>query len=311
MTKQDDAFFITHPSCIEHKTGEGHPESHYRLEAMLPVLRRLLPEIEAPLAKSEQLKLAHHDSHIKHILNAIPSSGSAHLDADTAVSPQSGEAALHAAGAAFHAVDLIMDGSAKFIFNAVRPPGHHAEKASPGGFCLFNNVALASLYALRSKGLERIAIIDYDVHHGNGTQDIIWNEKKCFFASTHQSPLYPYTGSADEKGAHNNILNVPLPGGSDGSLMREIYTQTVFPAVRDFAPQFIFVSAGFDAHRADPLATLNWSTSDFGWLGEQIKDLADELCKGKVMATLEGGYDLDALAASTQAFIKPFLNEET
>jgi len=304
------AFYIFDPISLKHNTGEGHPESFKRLEAILPVLKRLLPSIESEIASYNDLELAHEKNYVKETLNFIPNEGMAALDADTIVSEQSGQAALYSAGNAIKAVDEIIDNKANFIFNLSRPPGHHATKSKAGGFCLFNNIAISAIYALKKRDIKKIAIIDFDVHHGNGTQDIMWNEENCLFVSSHQSPLYPYSGDENETGKNNNILNIPLPADSDGKLMQQIYKDKIFPKIREFNPDFIFVSAGFDAHKDDLISNLNWVASDYAWLGNEIMKLANDVCENKVMACLEGGYNLDALASSVNAFVKPFIKEK-
>jgi acetoin utilization deacetylase AcuC-like enzyme len=264
--------------------------------------------IEAPLADRGNLALAHDNAVIELILDEIPpvaaQRGFVQIDADTAMSPGSAQAALRAAGAVIAAVDGVAAGQFTNAFCAVRPPGHHAERARPMGFCLFNNIAVGALHARDVHGCARIAVIDFDVHHGNGTQDIFYNEPNLFYASTHQSPLYPGTGASSEHGVANNILNVPLPPGADGKAFRAAFESKILPALDAFAPDFILISAGFDAHRADPLAGLNLDESDFGWATREICKLAKKHCNGRVVSALEGGYDLDALAASSVAHLR-------
>jgi acetoin utilization deacetylase AcuC-like enzyme len=298
---------IENPAGLNHVTPPGHPEQVARLEVVTqalaaPAFATLLRET-APLADEADLLLAHPQDYVDAVRAAIPGTGIASLDPDTHASPGSWDAALKGVGGMIAAVDAVLDGRARNAFVASRPPGHHAERTRAMGFCYFGNVAIGALHALERRGLTRVAVIDFDVHHGNGTQDILWDEPRTLFVSSHQMPLYPGTGAAAERGASNNILNLPLPPGSDGAHMRSIYASRVFPAVRAFAPDLILVSAGFDAHRADPLANLAWDGTDFAWLMREICTLADETCEGRVVSTLEGGYDLSALAASVAAHL--------
>ena len=235
---------------------------------------------------------------------AVPVSGLRSLDPDTHMSPGSFNAAMRGVGGNVKAVDMVLAGEVSNAFVACRPPGHHAEKSTAMGFCLFGNVAIAAKYALDHHGLNRVAIIDFDVHHGNGTQDLVWDYRRIFFASTHQMPLYPGTGAPSETGAHNNILNVPLDPGTGGTVFRQKMRDLVLPAVEAFQPEMIFVSAGFDAHRDDPLANLNLIEDDFTWATQAICDLADRVAGGSIVSTLEGGYDLEALAASAVAHVR-------
>ncbi|WP_380055030.1 histone deacetylase family protein [Falsihalocynthiibacter sp. SS001] len=299
---------LTHPDCLNHKTPSGHPERIARLERVLEALEH--PEFDellrkkAPLVADDDLLRVHPREHVMDIRDSVPDGGIAQIEADTYMSSGSLAAAYRAAGANVRAVDLVLSGEVQNAFAAVRPPGHHAERQTPMGFCLFGSVAVAANYALDVHGLKRVAIIDFDVHHGNGTQDLVEEDPRILFTSTHQMPLYPGTGSADETGAANNVLNVPLGAGTDGAAMRRAYQEEIFPFVRRFKPEMIFISAGFDAHRADPLAGLNWVTEDFVWLTEQICDLAAQTCAGRVVSSLEGGYDLDALAEAVAAHVR-------
>lgn len=300
--------FITHPDCLLHHTPSGHPEQVARLEQVLlaldaPRFDALLRK-KAPLVADDDLLRAHPRAHIMDIRDSAPEGGIAQIESDTYMSAGSLSAAYRAAGANVRAVDLVMSGEVTNAFAAVRPPGHHAERETPMGFCLFGSVAVAAKYALDVHGLKRVAIIDFDVHHGNGTQDLVEEDARIFFASTHQMPLYPGTGSPDETGGSNNVMNVPLAGGSGGQEMRRAYLEEILPFVRRSKPELILISAGFDAHRADPLAGLNWETQDFVWLTEQICDLAKQTCSGRVVSSLEGGYDLAALAEATAAHVE-------
>jgi acetoin utilization deacetylase AcuC-like enzyme len=298
---------IENPAGLNHVTPPGHPEQVARLEAVNAALAAPafsgLPRQEAPLATDADLLLGHPQAYIDAVRDAMPKAGMVSLDPDTHASPGSWDAALTGVGGMIAAVDAVLDGRATNAFVATRPPGHHAEKARPMGFCFFGTVAIGALHALERRGLSRVAVVDFDVHHGNGTQDILWDEPRAFFASSHQMPLFPGTGAASERGGSNNVLNIPLPPGSDGTHMRSHYEARVFPALRAFAPEIILISAGFDAHRADPLANLTWDETDFAWLTRNLCALADELCEGRVVSTLEGGYDLPALAASVAAHV--------
>ena len=293
---------LTHADCLEHHTPRGHPEQVARLDHVLHALEPLdLRRVTAPLAAEDDVLRAHPASYLAELRDALPADGIAKLDADTFVSAGSLAAAFRGAGAAVRAVDMVLGGEVANAFAACRPPGHHAERATPMGFCLLGNAAIAAKHALDHHGLSRVAVVDFDVHHGNGTQDLLWDEARALFVSSHQSPLWPGTGAPDETGAHSNVMNLPLPPGSDGARMRALYEAQVFPRLRAFAPELVIVSAGFDAHAADPLAQLEWQTADFEWLTRQLCELADELCGGRVVSTLEGGYDLSALADSAAA----------
>jgi acetoin utilization deacetylase AcuC-like enzyme len=318
----------THPSCLQHDTGPGHVERIDRLKAVLAALRT--PEFSSlpwredfPPATREQIERVHAPALYDAVQKAIPkNNGYTFLDPDTAVSSGSWDAALHAAGAVIAAVDDVMSGKTKHAFCAVRPPGHHAEPDTSMGFCLFNNIAIGAAHFLfRSsqssdgdnssarqaarpdRSSSRIAIIDFDVHHGNGTQAWAENEPRAFYVSTHQYPLYPGTGAAHERGKHNNILNVPLHAGTAGDDFLEA-NESAFPVLRAFKPDLIMISAGFDAHELDPLAMLQVPTSYYGYVTEKIAALADELCNGKIVSALEGGYDLNALAAATAEHVR-------
>ncbi|HHL20527.1 MAG TPA: histone deacetylase family protein [Aliiroseovarius sp.] len=301
---------ITHPDCLEHVNPPGHPESVARLEAVMAALAApafdTLHRVEAGLADDSLLELAHSRPHIDRIRAGVPDRGWAQLDADTAMSPGSLTAALRAVGGVTDAVDMVLRGDALSAFVACRPPGHHAERARPMGFCLFSNIAIAALHALEHHGLARVAVLDFDVHHGNGTQDVLWNEARALFVSSHQMPLYPGTGAASETGAHDNILNMPLAPGTGSAEMRAAW-QGALARVADFAPELILVSAGFDAHARDPLGGLDWQDRDYAWLTGAICDLARKTCDGRVVSALEGGYDLEALAGATAAHVSALM----
>ncbi|MDE0113584.1 MAG: histone deacetylase family protein [Albidovulum sp.] len=302
---------ITHPDCFGHETPAGHPERTARLKSVAKVLED--PQfaealrVSAPICPDACIRRAHPDRYVAKIRESIPASGNASLDPDTHASAGTLNAALRAAGANVEAVDLVLTGRAKNAFAAVRPPGHHAEAERAMGFCFFGNAAIGALHALEHYGLQRVAVIDFDVHHGNGSSDLLWNEPRAMFASTHQFPLYPGTGDASETGAFDQIVNVPLPPGSDGSVFRQAMENLIFPRVNEFMPELIIISAGFDAHRRDPLASLNLDERDFSWATHAICDIADEHSKGRVVSTLEGGYDLVALAASTAEHVKALM----
>ncbi|HST29116.1 MAG TPA: histone deacetylase family protein [Rudaea sp.] len=295
----------THPACLAHDPGTGHPESPARLRAVLEALDGArfagLDRREAPEVARAQLARVHADELIDSIHAASPDAGYAQLDPDTAMSPDSLGAALRAAGAVCAAVDAMIDGADTRAFCAVRPPGHHATRDTAMGFCLFNNIAVGAAQAL-TRGLERVAIVDFDVHHGNGTQDIFWNEPRVLYASTHQSPLYPGTGARAETGV-GNIVNAPLPPGAGSAEFRAAFAANIAPVLRDFRPQLVLISAGFDAHRLDPLASLNLDADDFAWVTQKLVDLAREHAGGRVVSSLEGGYSLTALRESTAAHV--------
>ncbi len=292
---------VTHPACLNHDTGPGHPERADRLRAVLAALDEahfpgLLRE-DAPLASEEQLGLVHDADHVRRMLAIeVPPEGRIPLDPDTWMSAGSREAALRGAGGAIRAVDLVMTGEAERVFVAVRPPGHHATPGQAMGFCLFNNAAIAAHHAREHWGLSRIAVADFDVHHGNGTQDAFWNDPGLLFASSHQSPCYPGSGEIHERGASGNVVNAPLAPGSDGEAFRQAWSRVLLPALDDFAPELLIVSAGFDAHRDDPLAGLMLDTADYGWITRELTALAGRHCGGRLVSLLEGGYDLRALA---------------
>ena len=299
---------ISHCDCLEHVNPPGHPESVDRLRAVMAALEAeefaYLTRVDAPLASDEALLRVHPASHIERIEAQSPARGFAAIDADTFMCPGSVTAARRAAGAVVQAVDMVMAGEVANAFCAVRPPGHHAEPSTPMGFCLFGTVAVGAMHALEAHGLERVAIMDFDVHHGNGTQALLWHEKRVLFASTQQMPLYPGTGAPEERGAHGQIVNVPLRPGAGGAEFREAMRAEVLPAIDAHMPQLILISAGFDAHARDPLANLNLIEADFAWATRELCALADRHARGRVVSTLEGGYDLTALAASVAAHVR-------
>lgn len=295
---------ITHADCLDHVTPSGHPEQVARLEHVLHALAPLdLIRVTAPLAADDDLLRVHPKSYLDEIKRMRPDTGTVQVDADTHMSSGSVDAAYRAAGGTLRAVDMVLTGEAKNAFVATRPPGHHAERATAMGFCLFGNAALGAKHALDYHGLQRVAVVDFDVHHGNGTQDILWDDPRALTITSQQMPLWPGTGAANETGAHENVLNIPFEPETTGDTMRAVYSETVFPRLRAFSPELIIVSAGFDAHRDDPLAQLNWETDDFQWLGRELCSLAYEICNGRLVSVLEGGYDLHALAKSAKVFV--------
>lgn len=298
---------LTHPDCFNHITPSGHPERVDRLHAVTEALDApafdAALRIEAPLVDDVALLRAHPADYLAMIEACSPAEGHVSLDPDTHMSPGSLVAARRAAGANVKAVDMVMGGEAKAAFCAVRPPGHHAEKVTAMGFCFYANASVAALHAMEAHGLSRVAIADFDVHHGNGTQDVFWNDPRVLFASSHQSPLYPGTGMEDETGA-GNVHNATLPPMARGPAFRQVWQDRLLPAIDAHAPELIIISAGFDAHTKDPLANLMVEDEDFAWITAQLCDLADRHCNGRVVSTLEGGYDLDGLATGTAAHVK-------
>jgi len=302
---------LTHPACLLHDTGYGHPERADRLRAIddalaAPAFKPLKRE-EAPLADLAAIERLHPQAYVEMVRAAIPARDHAWLDPDTVVSPGSWEAALRATGATIYAVDQVMAGKADNAFCAVRPPGHHAEPSRAMGFCLFNSVAVAALHARAKHGAKRVAVVDFDVHHGNGTQAAFWTDKDLFYGSTHQMPLFPGTGALDETGV-GNICNAPLKPGDDGEDFRAAWEGRILPALDAFAPDFLLVSAGFDAHLKDPLAQLRLVEADFAWITERLLEAAAKRTGGKLVSTLEGGYDLDALATSTAVHVETLMS---
>ncbi|AUQ56023.1 histone deacetylase family protein [Phaeobacter inhibens] len=303
---------LTHADCLLHVTPEGHPERVARLEHVLHALEGLrLTRVTAPMAAEDDILRIHPASYLADLRKALPKEGFGRIDGDTFLSPGSLDAAFRAAGAAVRAVDMVLGGEAQNAFAAVRPPGHHAETDTAMGFCFFGNAALAAKHALDHHGLARVAVVDFDVHHGNGTQDLLWDEPRTLFISSQQMPLWPGSGRPEEDGVHGQILNLPLPPGSGGVQMKAAYVDQAFPRLRAFKPELIIVSAGFDAHQDDPLAELNWSTEDFRWLSRELCALAAELCGGRIVSTLEGGYDLNALAAAAKAHVEELIEAGT
>jgi acetoin utilization deacetylase AcuC-like enzyme len=304
-------YLYTHPACLEHNTGPHHPENPARLEAINAVLAGEgfagLTRVEPPKADDALLRLMHPQEHIDRVLTSEPVQGLVHLDPDTVMSPGSGAAALFAAGAVSAAVDAVVAGEASNAFCAVRPPGHHAEASRAMGFCLFNSVAIAAEHARVAHGLERVAVVDFDVHHGNGTQALFWDREGLFYASTHQFPNYPGTGTADETGAFHNIVNVPLAPGTGSHEFRAAMGGHILPALDGFKPELILVSAGFDAHWRDPLAQLNFDDKDYAWATAELMGVARTYADGRLVSALEGGYDLQGLAGSVAAHVSQLM----
>lgn len=297
----------THASMLRHEPRAGHAERPQRLEAVLKALEGMtLDRREAPIASREAIERVHPRAYVDALETAFAETGEhrVRLDPDTFISSGSREACYRAVGACVAAVDAVFADEDDMAFCAVRPPGHHAEPMAPMGFCIFNNVATAALHALEVHGCNRVAIVDFDVHHGNGSQTIAERDPRVFYASTHQSPLYPGTGLASETGVAKNVVNAPLPAGSGSAAWRRAMEREVLPALDAFAPDLILVSAGFDAHQADPLAQMELDDEDFAWGARRLRRLALQRCKGKLVSTLEGGYDLAALAGSAAAYLE-------
>ena len=303
---------ISHPSFLEHDTGPYHPERPDRLRAILGALEDPafdgLVRLAAPAASMAEMTRVHPQDYVEAILGIQPAPGEhVHVDGDTVMSQGSAEAIQRAAGAVVAGVDAVMQGKVRTAFAAVRPPGHHAAPGVPGGFCLINNAAVGARHAQAKYGVERVAIVDFDVHHGQGTQAVVEPDPTLFYASTHQTPLYPGTGSPRETGTDNNVVNVPLSAGSGSAEFRAAWSERILPMLDDFAPELVIVSAGFDAHRADPLAQLEVETEDFVWLTEELLAIADRHAQGRLVSVLEGGYDLNALAESVATHVQSLM----
>jgi acetoin utilization deacetylase AcuC-like enzyme len=300
--------FLSHPACLEHLTPAGHPERPDRLRAVEQALEdekfQTLAREQAPVAPLEIVALCHPADYVEAIRNASPDDGTmVRLDADTSMSSGSYEAALRAVGGGMQAVDEVMTGKAANAFVAVRPPGHHAETARSMGFCLFNSAAITARYAQKKHGAERVAIVDFDVHHGNGSQDIFWEDQSVMYCSTHEMPLYPGTGAVNERGKFNTIVNAPLRAGDGGDAFRLAFESTILPRLREFKPDLLVISAGFDAHTRDPLANLNLLEPDYTWVTQKLMEIADQSANGRIVSLLEGGYDLQGLSRSVAAHV--------
>ena len=303
---------ISHPACLDHLTPLGHPERPDRLRAVERALEaerfQMLARAQAPAASLETIALCHPMDYIVEIREATPREGVVHLDGDTAMSPGSFEAALRAAGGAAFAVDEVVAKRAGNCFVATRPPGHHAETARPMGFCFFDNAAIAARYAQDRYGIDRAAIVDFDVHHGNGSQEIFWADQSVMYCSTHQMPLFPGTGAVIESGEHDTIVNAPLRPGDGRDAFRAAFESRILPRLREFRPELIVISAGFDAHMRDPLANINLDESDFAWATQTIMEVADRFADGRIVSVLEGGYDLSALGNSVAAHVAALMS---
>ena len=298
---------ITHNACSLHEMGEGHPERPERMRAVDQALEseifQMLARDQAPRASIEALTRVHPADYVAAIEQASPRQGRVRVDQDTSMSAGTWEAALRSAGGAVFAVDEVLGGKAANAFVATRPPGHHAEVSTPMGFCFFNNAAVAARHAQAAHGAERVAIVDFDVHHGNGTQDIFWNDKSVLYASTHEMPAYPGTGALDERGEHDQIVNAPLRAGDGSETFREAFEVAILPRVEAFSPDLLIISAGFDAHFRDPLGNLKLREEDFAWATRKLMAIAQRRCNSRVVSLLEGGYDLEGLARSVAAHV--------
>jgi len=298
---------ISHPACLAHDMGEGHPERPDRLRAVERAFEsevfQMLARDAAPRADLSAIERVHPKEYIDAIRAATPKQGLTEIDQDTSMSPGTYEAALRSAGGAVFAVDEVMRGKVRNAFVATRPPGHHAEVANPMGFCFFNNAAIAARHAQAAHGAERVAIVDFDVHHGNGTQHIFWDDPTVIYGSTHEMPLYPGTGAVGERGEHDQIVNAPLRAGDTGETFREAMDVVILPRIEAFSPDLIIISAGFDAHRRDPLGNLNFVEADYSWATRRLMEIARRKSGERVVSVLEGGYDLQGLARSVAAHV--------
>jgi acetoin utilization deacetylase AcuC-like enzyme len=303
---------VTHPAGLNHLTPAGHPERPDRLRAIDRALEderfQTLAREQAPAAALETIMLCHPANYVERIRAASPIQGLVHLDADTSMSPGTFEAVLRAVGGATMAADEVIGGKAENAFCAMRPPGHHAETARAMGFCFFNTAAITARHAQKRHGVERVAVVDFDVHHGNGSQEIFWSDPTVMYCSTHEMPLYPGTGAPSERGKHDNIVNAPLRAGDGGDKFREAFETVILPRAAAFRPDFVVISAGFDAHMRDPLANLNLVEADFAWATQKLMEIADASAAGRIVAVLEGGYDLQALAGSVAAHVTALMH---
>jgi acetoin utilization deacetylase AcuC-like enzyme len=304
--------YITHPCFLDHDTGPGHPERPDRLRAVEKVLSHELfaglKREEAPEADDEAIARVHPAAYIEMVRAAAPDSGIIHIDGDTPMSPGTLRALYHGVGAALRATDAVMSGEVANAFCGVRPPGHHAEPNKAMGFCFFNNAAIAAQHARARHGAERVAVVDFDVHHGNGTQAAFWADRNLFYASTHQMPLYPGTGERNETGIAGNIVNAPLRAGNAGPEFKDAFRSRILPELTNFAPDLLIISAGFDAHRDDPLANIDLIEEDFSWATYKLAEIAAKHAGGRVVSLLEGGYDLRALARSVGVHVSALLH---
>jgi len=298
---------ISHPSSLRHVTPPGHPERADRIRVVEQALEEerfaLLQRVDAPEGTLAQIALCHPAAYAQAIVEAAPQEGMVQVDADTIMSPGTLSAALHGVGAAVHAVDEVMSGRVSNAFSAMRPPGHHAESDKAMGFCFFNNAAIAARHAQKAHGAERVAIVDWDVHHGNGTQEIFWGDASVLYASTHEMPLYPGTGAPSERGEHGTIVNAPLRAGDGTDVFRDAFESAILPRLEAFRPDLVIISAGFDAHWRDPLANINLKEADFTWATQKLMEIADRHAGGRLVSILEGGYDLEGLSKSAAAHV--------
>jgi acetoin utilization deacetylase AcuC-like enzyme len=293
---------LSHPASLDHLTPPGHPERPDRIRAVNQVLAedrfKHLVRGEAPEGSLDSVALCHNEHYIEELRHIAPSEGLVYLDGDTSMSPGTWEAVMRGVGGAIAATEAVINGSATNAFVATRPPGHHAEISKPMGFCFFDQAAIAARHAQRTHGIGRVAVVDFDVHHGNGTQDIFWADPTVMYCSTHQMPLFPGTGASGERGDHDTIVNAPLASGDGGAKFRSAFENLILPQLQKFSPELLIISAGFDAHRRDPLASLNLDASDFGWVTRKLMDVADASAGGRIVSVLEGGYDLQGLQES-------------
>jgi acetoin utilization deacetylase AcuC-like enzyme len=299
---------LTHRASLDHLTPPGHPERPDRIRAIDQVLGESrfdkLTRQQAPEGSLDSVALCHNEHYVEELRHIAPTSGLIYLDGDTSMSPGTWEAVMRGVGGAVAATDAVMSGAHLNAFVAVRPPGHHAEIAKPMGFCFFDNAAIAARHAQRKYGIARAAVVDFDVHHGNGTQDIFWADKTVMYCSTHQMPLFPGTGARGERGEHDTIVNAPLSPEDGSAQFRAAFENVILPQLQKFAPELIIVSAGFDAHYRDPLASLNLRAEDFGWVTRKLMDVAGRSAEGRIVSVLEGGYDLQGLKESVAAHVE-------
>ncbi|MDP4026169.1 histone deacetylase family protein [Methylobacterium sp. NEAU 140] len=299
--------YVSHPASFDHEVPDGHPERPARMRAVERALEderfACLVRAAAPRAEPETATLAHPRAFVEAVAAAVPARGMVGIDSDTVLSAGSLEAALRAVGGVTHALDAVIAGECRNAFVAMRPPGHHAERERAMGFCLFNHAAIGARYARSRHGAERVALVDWDVHHGNGSQDIFWDDGAVLYASTHEMPLFPGTGAASERGEKNTIVNVPLRAGDDGATFREAFEAGILTRLEAFRPDVILISAGFDGHRLDPLANLRLEAEDFGWATRRLMELADRCAGGRIVSVLEGGYSLEGLGKSVGAHV--------